>query len=132
MPFYRWHVPKDSLSLQQRQDVAKAFTDVHCDSTGAPRSFVHVAFFEDGDADHPTAYYMDGGNRAGRPPEVREKLLGDLLHAFTEITGVPPDQVDGRITEGPASWTMEGGAILPEPGQEGPEWYRHAPAEAAS
>ena len=130
MPFYRWHVPKGFLSFQQRQEVAKAVTDVHCGSTGAPRSFVHVAFFEDdGDIDCPTAY-LDGGNRAGRPAEVKEKLLADLLASFSDVTGVPRDRLDGRITEGPASWSMEGGAILPEPGQEGPEWYQPEPAAA--
>ena len=126
MPFYRWYVPKDSVSLERRQEIAKAFTDIHCGSTGAPRSFVHVAFFEDADAGYSKPYYMDGGNRAGRPAEVRQKLLEDLLRSFTDITGVSPDLVDGRITEGPASWSMEGGAVLPEPGQEGKEWYEPA------
>ena len=141
MPFYRWYVPEGSVPLEKRQEVARAFTDIHCESTGAPRSFVHVAFFEDGDSDYPKPYYLDGGNRAGRSKEVKQKLLRDLLDAFTDATGVSPDQVDGRITEAPASWSMEGGAVLteapaswsmeggavlPEPGKEGKEWYEPA------
>ena len=126
MPFYRWYVPEGSVPLEKRQEVARAFTDIHCESTGAPRSFVHVAFFEDGDSDYPKPYYLDGGNRAGRPEEVKQKLLRGLLDAFTDATGVSPDQVDGRITEAPASWSMEGGAVLPEPGKEGKEWYEPA------
>ena len=72
---------------------------------------------------------MDGGNRAGRPEEVKQKLLSDLIAAFVEITGISPSDIDGRITEGKASQTMEGGHVLPEPGEEGPEWYEHAAAD---
>ena len=129
MPFYRCYVPDDSVPFEKRQEVAKAFTDIHCGSTGAPRSFVHVAFFDSADSDFPTQYYIDGGNRAGRPAEVREKLLSDLKSAFIDITGISADQLDGRITEGRASWSMEGGHVLPEPGEEGPEWYEHAAAD---
>ncbi len=128
MPFYRCTVPNDSIDFEKRQAVAKAFTDIHCGSTGAPRQFVQVAFFEEEDTDYPTPYYIDGGNRAGRPEQVREKLLADLKHAFGEITGVPADLIDGRITEGRASWSMEGGQVLPEPGEEGAEWYEDAAA----
>ena len=126
MPFYRCLIPQDSIPFEQRQQVARAFTDIHCGLTGAPRSFVHVAFFEDGGAEFAEPYYIDGGNRAGRPAALKEKLLADLKGAFRDITGVPAEQLGGRITQGPASWTMEAGQVLPEPGEEGPEWYRHA------
>ena len=129
MPFYRCYVPADSVPFEKRKEVAKAFTDIHCGSTGAPRDFVHVAFFDSAEADYPTQYYIDGGNRAGRPAEVREKLLSDLKNAFVGITGVSTGQLDGRITEGRASWSMEGGHVLPEPGEEGPEWFKHAAAD---
>ncbi len=130
MPYYRCYVPDDSVPFEKRKEVAKAFTDIHCGSTGAPRNFVHVVFLDREEADHPTPYYIDGGNRAGRPVEVREKLLSDLKGAFVDITGISADQLDGRITEGRASWTMEGGHVLPEPGEEGPEWYEHDAAAA--
>jgi phenylpyruvate tautomerase PptA (4-oxalocrotonate tautomerase family) len=129
MPFYRCYVPVDSVPFNKRQEIARAFTDIHCGSTGAPRSFVQVAFFNSAEADYPTPCYIDGGNRAGRPVEVREKLLADLKGAFVDITGVSADQLGGRITEGRASWSMEGGHVLPEPGEEGPEWFQHAAAD---
>lgn len=135
MPYYRCAIPKDALSFEQRQEIARAFTDIHCGSTGAPRSFVSVAFFEtepgaDAAAAHPTPYYVDGANRAGRSAAVKQQLLSDLTDAFGRIAGVAPEQVSGRITENPASWTMEGGFVLPEPGQEGPEWYAAVAAAA--
>ena len=130
MPYYRCVVPEGSVSFERRAAVAKAFTDVHCGTTGAPRSFVHVVFDEAPDSRFETPYFVDGGNRAGRPEELKQELLNDLLAAFVTNAGVAADQVSGRITEGPASWTMEGGMILPEPGEEGPEWYNHGAAAA--
>lgn len=36
---------------------------------------------------------------------------------------MPREAVSGRISEAPASWTMEAGKILPEPGAESEEWF---------
>ena len=134
MPYYKCIVPEGSVEFKKRQEVAKAFTDIHCGSTGAPRTFVHCEFIEypaggDTGYDSDATYYMDGGNRAGRPEEVKQKLLSDLIGAFVSITGISPEEIDGRITEGKASQTMEGGHVLPEPGEEGPEWFEHAAAD---
>ena len=134
MPYYRCIIPRDALSFEQRQDIARAFTDIHCGSTGAPRSFVSVAFFETPDGEQSefgSEYYLDGGNRAGRSEEVKQQLLADLTNAFSDIAGIPAERIPGRIRENPASWTMEGGFVLPEPGQEGPEWYAEVAAAAA-
>ena len=120
MPLYRCFIPEGSVALDVRPKIAKAFTDVHCGITGAPRDFVHVLYFDNPPNGSPytTPYYIDGDNRAGRPPEVRQRILDELLGAFREIAGVPADQIDGRIHETPASWFMENGEILPEPGEE--------------
>jgi phenylpyruvate tautomerase PptA (4-oxalocrotonate tautomerase family) len=134
MPHYRCIVPKDSVSFEQRQEIALAFTDIHCGSTGAPRSFVSVTFIETppGEtSEFGMPWYLDGGNRAGRSEELKQQLLSDLTNAFGKIANVPADMIGGRITENPASWTMEGGFVLPEPGEEGPEWYAAAAASAA-
>lgn len=129
MPVYNCISPAGVVPMDARPKIAKAFTDIHCDSTGAPRSFVHVFFKETpegADSGYDTPYYIDAGNRAGRAPEVVLKLKNDLRQAYAEHAGVPLDQVGARIVEGPARWSMEGGHILPEPGQEGAEWYAHA------
>lgn len=124
MPYYRWSVPKDSVPYDKRAEVALAVTDIHCGSTGAPRSFVHVVF-DEAEEQHDTRYFLDGFNRAGRPDELKAQLLSDLVGSFSEIIGAPADECSGRIHEGPASWTMEGGMVLPEPGEETAEWYEH-------
>ncbi len=74
MPFYRCLVPKDSLTYEQREEIAVAFTDVHCGLSTAPRRFVQVAFLEtDGSGEvadshgsgvlrYDTPYFIAGGN----------------------------------------------------------------------
>ncbi len=133
MPFYRCLIPKDSLSYDQRERIAVAFTDVHCGNSDAPRSFVQVAFLEsDGKGEvqdshgrgtmrYRTPYFIAGGNRAGRSDDVKHRILEGLLDRFSEIACVSKDMVSGQISEAPASWTMEAGRILPEPGEES-EW----------
>ncbi len=49
--------------------------------------------------------------------------LDGLKEALAKIGDLSLDSIDGKISEGPASWSMEDGKILPEPGQEGAEWY---------
>ena len=131
MPIYRFKVPTDSVSYEQREKIAVDVTDIHCGQTLAPRHFVHVFFDEqsEGDATYPTRYYLEAINRAGRPQEVKDKLLNDLLNCFVANTGVPRDDISGRIGETPASWAMEGGQVLPEPGQETVEWYAEVTAD---
>ena len=70
MPYYKCIVPEGSVEFEKRQEVAKAFTDIHCGSTGAPRTFVHCEFVEypEGGStgyDSDATYFMDGRNRAG-------------------------------------------------------------------
>lgn len=138
MPFYRCLIPPDSLTCEQRRDIAVAFTDVHCGISAAPRNFVQVVFLEvsgggeiadshgAGPVRYDTPYFIAGGNRAGRSPDVKRRILDGLLEKFTEIAGVPASEVSGRISEAPASWTMEAGRILPEPGEESAEWHARA------
>lgn len=131
MPLYRLKIPQDSVNPRQRAAIAQSFTDIHCESTNAPRNFVHVFFDEHPETQSPwpAPYYLDGINRAGRPQAVTDQLLNDLLDSFAAHSGLPRDQIAGRIGVTPASWIMEGGSVLPEPGQEGAKWYAHAAAD---
>ncbi len=141
MPFYRCLIPKDSLSYEQRERIAIAFTDVHCGLSTAPRNFVQVAFLDsspsgevfdshgNGVLRYETPYFIAGGNRAGRSPETKGKILEGAIDRFSEIAEVPRDMVSGFISEAPGSWTMEAGRILPDPGEEA-EWLRQTSSPA--
>ena len=60
--------------------------------------------------------------------EVKYSWVACVRKAYSDIADVPLEQVGASISEVPASWVMEGGAILPEPGEEGEEWYKAAAA----
>ena len=121
MPFYRCLIPEGSLSYDQRERIAVAFTDVHCGISAAPRRFVQVAFIEtsgvgeiadthgSGVLRYDTPYFIAGGNRAGRSPDMKRRILDGLIERFSEIAEVPRSEISGQITEAPASWTMEAG-----------------------
>ena len=56
---------------------------------------------------------------------MKQKILEGLIGSFSRIARISRDEVSGHISEAPSSWTMEAGQILPEPGEESPEWYEH-------
>ena len=123
MPVYNCISPEGSLSDAVREKVATGITDAHCKSTGAPRNFVHVFFRETSSTRFDKPYFIDGVNRAGRPEGVVLALKEDLRKAYSEGAGIALDQIGARISETPASWIMEGGDILPEPGEEDEKWF---------
>ena len=138
MPLYKCHVPENSIDPDAKSKIAQGFTDIHCGITGAPRHFVHVMFFDaaldaskKGSADR-APYFIDGINRAGRSAEIKQQILDGLKAKFSEAAGVPLADVAGRIEEIPASHFMEEGVILPEPGEEGAEWFAASSAGTGS
>ena len=131
MPSYCCITPTGTLSQEQRNEIAKAFTDVHASITGAPRNFVSVLFIETpegADSGYPMPNFIDGSNRAGRPPETKQAIMDGLTQALSGIGGIPRDAIGATIRDSPSSWGMSGGRIFPEPGEEGAEWYAEAAA----
>ena len=85
MPTYRTLTTPGLLDVEARQAYAKDVTEIHCDVTGAPPSFVHVVYADD-----------DG-------------QLADYADVGVEIISASVVDID-------ASYTMESGVSLPEPG----------------
>lgn len=117
MPLYRFITPTDATTPDQRATIAAAVTQIHCDLTGAPTTFVHVFFAESA---HPSdaSHHLHAIHRAGRSPEVKAELLSQARRAYAAALGIHPDHVTAQLDETPAKWIMEGGAVLPEPGEE--------------
>jgi phenylpyruvate tautomerase PptA (4-oxalocrotonate tautomerase family) len=46
MPYYEVIVAEGVLTKERRDTVADEITKIHCEETGAPRSFVHAHFKE--------------------------------------------------------------------------------------
>jgi len=118
MPFYHAIVRPGLLSEPSRQAFAGDVVDIHCDVTGAPRSFVHVLVTEDDRerlADGRSAE-VAGTIRAGRSDGQKSEIATRVSAALAERAGVEASTVHTTSRDIEASYTMEGGELLPEPG----------------
>ena len=129
MPIYQCAAPVGLLTRDMKTRIAAAITDAHVEATGAPRAFVHVFFNELPPGIAYSAGELDtkisgitGAIRAGRPLEVKQKLITRISKAWSEITGQPQKQVLAGLNEIDSDVTMEYGLILPHPGGE-TEWF---------
>lgn len=119
MPVYTLACRKQ-LPAERRKKIADAITDIHCGVTGAPSEFVNV-FFMDG---HPVKegklIGVNGNVRSGgnRNQELTDNLRDRLQQGIAEAANLDQHDILISLIGFPASWAMEGGEILPEPGEE--------------
>ena len=120
MPLYRCIVAPGASSYEQRAAIADAVTRAHCEITGGLPLFVHVFFTEDEAGMLPAdkRALMLGSIRAGRTAEQKARLVAEIERALAGMLGVAGAQVAVVTVDVPARWVMEGGDILPEPGDE--------------
>ena len=118
MPLYRFVTPIAATTPDQRAAIAAAVTQIHCDLTGAPPTFVHVFFTESAETNSATPHLLHALHRAGRSNETKAELISKARNAYATILEIDPDGITARLDETPAQWIMEGGAVLPEPGEE--------------
>jgi phenylpyruvate tautomerase PptA (4-oxalocrotonate tautomerase family) len=141
MPFYQvYH--SYSLNGGQRQNIASAITDLHCQAFQTPAFFVHVSFIEEGTKDQ--TYFMAGkahdstSNRiigTVRMSAARSKADFDKLGAKMEAAWYnaldlkQPTEKESwnsadeskrllMVTFVPMITIREGGMAIPEAGQE--------------
>ena len=134
MPFYHALVRPDLLDLAGRQRFAEQVVEVHCDVTGAPPSFVHALVTEDDQnqlADDQAAA-INGVIRAGRTDAQKAEIATRLSQALAETAAVDPASVQAATRDIQASYTMEGGALLPEPGSPEEQAWMSGSASAGS
>ena len=124
MPLYLCSAQKDTVTAAAKQQIAKDITAIHCEVTGAPPSFVHVAFFEDSPLFplEDKALVVMGTIRMGRTPEQMEEITTAIRRSLATHGGVEVALTEAHLRETPASWVLEGGEIMPEPGEEA-AWF---------
>lgn len=114
-----------SLDDGMKEKLANLIMRVHCDLTGAPETFVNVIFSDNVPLRPTVQLNVLGSVRKGRTSEAKERLSHSMADAIAELTGVPASQLEMTMYEVPAQWVMEGGEILPEPGEEDQcEWLQ--------
>jgi phenylpyruvate tautomerase PptA (4-oxalocrotonate tautomerase family) len=122
MPVYQCSISPARLDDAKREQIASGITRVHCESTGAPPDFAHVLFV---DAPETAGASVLGTIRAGRPEALKARMAAGVAEAVAKALGAEPEGVRVQLLEVPASWVMEGGAVLPEPGEEADWLARH-------
>jgi phenylpyruvate tautomerase PptA (4-oxalocrotonate tautomerase family) len=129
MPLYRCTSSQGDLNDIQRAALARAFTDIHCDLTGAPRTFVHVQFLHRPAQPGGMRFELHAGIRAGRDRALADAIIARCKQAVADQTGTPLEAIIMRTSSTPASWILEGGRVLPEPGEEA-QWEAERPHHA--
>ncbi|QUR66095.1 4-oxalocrotonate tautomerase [Mycobacterium spongiae] len=117
MPLYTVSTRRP-LPLDVRESVAMMITDVHCEHTGAPRTFVNVYYSHNVPLRPGIELDVFGSVRGGRTLQTNDNVEDDMVDQLAKLTGIAPSRIDFSIFPVPASWIMEGGVVLPEPGEE--------------
>lgn len=124
MPLYQVVNQEGSLSDAQRKEIAEGITDIHLNLAGGLRQFVNVVFqeyrpglaFNAGGVGAPMVI---GGNiRAGREQAVKTGLMEAISALVIRVCNISPRDLTVSIADVKASNAMEGGHLLPEPGEE--------------
>lgn len=124
MPLYTIST-RNSIAVATREKIANTIMNVHCGITGAPETFVNVLFTENVPLTEGVFFNILGSVRKGRTPEMNGILQQEMLTALSELLKLPELQMEISLFEVPAQWVMEGGEILPEPGEEAMcEWLQ--------
>lgn len=120
MPLYICNSKAGTLPPEAKEKIAADVTRIHCEVTGAPAKFVHVFFFEDGPipplGDKSAMIY--GQIRHGRTDAQKAQIREEMKASLARHTGLDEAVLHTFPTDTPASWVMEGGDVLPEPGEE--------------
>ena len=134
MPLYICNSARGAIKDSAKPKIAADITRIHCDVTGAPPQFVHAFFVEEAPnqplGDKSASLF--GSIRAGRTDAQKARIISEMRASVEAHTGIALDNIGMTTVDVPASWVLEGGEIMPEPGEEA-EWLaRHshtAPAE---
>ena len=127
MPLYRCAIREGLSSEAQRAQIAKDVVRVHCGVTGAPPAFVHAFFSERSPEELPEGLsaFVFGTIRWGRSDEQKAQIVSDLRSSVASALGCDEDEVGVTTVDIPSKWNMEGGAIMPEPGEEAAWLEKH-------
>ena len=127
MPLYRFALREGSSTEAQRAQIAKDLVRIHCGVTGAPPSFVH-AFFDESPPDalpDGKAAFVLGSIRWGRTDAQKAEIVSKLTNSVSDALGLDAAEVAVVTVDIPSRWNMEGGELLPEPGEEEAWLARH-------
>ena len=132
MPTYTITNSNFNLSSKQQKNLAEGITKVHNVVTGANTYFAQVIFnktkknnhFMGGKKVKEASLFLLGQIRAGRPKNIKDKLISELKNVLVKQSKLDDTQVWVYINDLPPSQMIEYGAVLPESGKES-EWFQN-------
>jgi phenylpyruvate tautomerase PptA (4-oxalocrotonate tautomerase family) len=124
VPIYTCTTTESTLTTDSRTALAGEITRLHSAINHVPSTYVNVVFHElpagaiytDGRPAAPVL--VSGWVRAGHPDADTTRLATEIAAAVTRIAGVPAERVMVVFISSPAHYAVEGGRVLPEPGEE--------------
>jgi phenylpyruvate tautomerase PptA (4-oxalocrotonate tautomerase family) len=124
VPVYTITTTESTLSGDVKAALSAEIGRIHSAINHVQSTYVSVVFHEL----PPDSVYTDGRPaapmlvngwvRAGHPDAETTRLATEIAAATTRMTGVPPDRVLVVFQSSPARFAIEGGRVLPEPGEE--------------
>ena len=124
MPIYTCTTNQSTLSADTKKALAGEIEAIHSEINHVPSTYVNVVFpelpadsvYTDGVPASPVL--VSGWIREGHPKAETTRLATEIASAVTRIAGVPAERVLVVFETSPASFAVEGGRVLPEPGEE--------------
>jgi phenylpyruvate tautomerase PptA (4-oxalocrotonate tautomerase family) len=124
MPIYSCTTTESTLTTDVKMALAGEIARIHSAINHVPSTYVNVVFHElpadavytDGRPAAPVL--VTGWVRTGHPEADITRLATEIATAITRLAGVPADRVLVVFESSPAHFAVEGGRVLPEPGEE--------------
>ena len=124
MPIYSCTTTESTLPGPVKKALASEIATIHSEINHVPSTYVNVVFHElpadsvytDGVPAGPVL--VSGWIREGHPKAEVTRLATEIATAVTRIADIAVDRVLVVFESSPASFAVEGGRVLPEPGEE--------------
>jgi phenylpyruvate tautomerase PptA (4-oxalocrotonate tautomerase family) len=124
VPIYTCTTTTGTLTADVKSALAQEISRLHAEINHVPSTYVNVVFHElpaggiytDGMPANPVL--VNGWVRSGHPTDETTRLATAIAEAVSRIAKIDANRVLMVIQNSPASGAIEGGRVLPEPGQE--------------
>ncbi len=124
MPIYTCTTAELALTGEVKATLAKEISRIHSAINHVPSTYVNVVFpglpadsiYTDGVPASPLL--ISGWVRTGHPEAGTTRLAIEIAAAASRVTGIPPTRVLVVFQSSPAHYAVEGGRVLPAPGEE--------------
>jgi phenylpyruvate tautomerase PptA (4-oxalocrotonate tautomerase family) len=124
MPIYTCTTSESTLTGPTKATLAAEIARIHSEINHVPSTYVNVVFHElpadnvytDGKPANPVL--VSGWIREGHPKAETTRLATEIASCVTRVADIPTERVLVVFESSPASFAVEGGRVLPEPGQE--------------